>query len=199
MGLSKLFHLETQLGFYAQYHHNKMNFALHVLGVPLLLWSAVVLVSQLYVIDAPPAIVEVAASIGLPNFRIHLGLMILSVYAVGYIAMEPFAGLVAATLMLYSGNYALHYAETGDDAMYWATVLQISCWSMQFFGHFVFEGRSPALFDNLFQSLYCAPLFVLLEVMFVVGYRPALAQRIYDNAARDVKAFQAQQKAKKAQ
>jgi hypothetical protein len=40
--------------------------------------------------------------------------------------MEPFAGLVAALLMLYSGNYALIYAETGEDAMYWATVLQIT-------------------------------------------------------------------------
>ena len=28
-----------------------MNFALHVLGVPLLLWSAIVLVSQLYVVE----------------------------------------------------------------------------------------------------------------------------------------------------
>jgi len=53
------------------------------------------------------------------------------------------------------------------------TCVPYTCsWSMQFFGHFVFEGRSPALFDNLFQSLYCAPFFVLFEVMFMFGYRP---------------------------
>ena len=50
----------------------------------------------------------------------------MAVYATGYIIMEPFAGMVAAVMMLYSGNYALHYAETGEDAMYWATVLQIA-------------------------------------------------------------------------
>jgi hypothetical protein len=45
-------------------------------------------------------------------------------------------------------------------------------WALQFLGHFAFEGRSPSLFDNLFQAFFLAPLFVLLEMMFLVGYRP---------------------------
>ena len=32
-------------------------------------------------------------------------------------------------------------------------------------------GRAPALLDNLFQAVFMAPLFVLMEVMFMLGYR----------------------------
>jgi len=45
-------------------------------------------------------------------------------------------------------------------------------------GHGVFEGRKPALFDNLAQSLLMAPFFVFLEVLFKFGYRPELQKRI---------------------
>ncbi|KAI5056480.1 hypothetical protein GOP47_0028298 [Adiantum capillus-veneris] len=49
----------------------------------------------------------------------------------------------------------------------WKVVLvsQLVCWTSQFIGHGVFEGRSPALLDNLSQALFMAPFFVLLEVL----------------------------------
>ena len=39
-------------------------------------------------------------------------------------------------------------------------------WIAQFIGHGVFEGKAPALFDNLVQALVSAPFFVHLEVLF---------------------------------
>jgi 2-hydroxy fatty acid dioxygenase len=40
----------------------------------------------------------------------------------------------------------------------------------QFVGHGVFEGRQPALLDNLFQAFFMAPIFVLLEVSELKGW-----------------------------
>jgi len=49
--------------------------------------------------------------------------------------------------------------------------IHITCWVAQFYGHGAHEGRAPALLDNLFQAVFMAPLFVLMEVMFKFGYR----------------------------
>ena len=42
---------------------------------------------------------------------------------------------------------------------------------LQFIGHGVFEGRAPALLDSWDQAFITAPLFVILEVLFFLGYR----------------------------
>lgn len=45
--------------------------------------------------------------------------------------------------------------------------MQVLCWVAQFVGHGVFEGRAPALLDNLFQAFFMAPVFVILEVRLI--------------------------------
>jgi uncharacterized membrane protein YGL010W len=68
----------------------------------------------------------------------------------------------------------------------------------QFIGHGVFEGRAPALLDNLVQALFQAPFFVWLEVLFMFGYRPELKARLDTAIQKDVKKFQEDAAAKKA-
>lgn len=75
--------------------------------------------------------------------------------------------------------------------------LQVVSWTAQFIGHGKFEGRAPALLDNLFQAIFLAPLFVWLELLFIVGYRPELKNRV-DKAVRVEIAKFREQKAKKA-
>jgi len=62
-------------------------------------------------------------------------------------------------------------------------------WLAQFVGHGVFEGRAPALLDNIFQALFLAPLFVWLEFLFLLGYRPELKSRLDKMVEQDVKTF----------
>lgn len=50
-------------------------------------------------------------------------------------------------------------------------------------------GRRPALFDNLFQSFVLAPFFVFLEVLFKLGYRPALHRAINNETGKRILAF----------
>jgi uncharacterized membrane protein YGL010W len=45
-------------------------------------------------------------------------------------------------------------------------------WVVQLVGH-GFEGRRPALADNLLQ-IFNAPLFLTAEVLFLLGFRPEL-------------------------
>jgi uncharacterized membrane protein YGL010W len=62
----------------------------------------------------------------------------------------------------------------------WFAILFVGGWILQLVGH-VFEGRKPALADNLFQ-IFVAPIFLAAEVFFALGYKPALHQRVQQRA-----------------
>ncbi|MEO8204326.1 MAG: Mpo1-like protein, partial [Betaproteobacteria bacterium] len=54
----------------------------------------------------------------------------------------------------------------------WFLVLFAGGWVVQLVGH-MFEGRKPALVDNLFQ-IFVAPIFLCAEAFFALGYKPGL-------------------------
>jgi uncharacterized membrane protein YGL010W len=58
-------------------------------------------------------------------------------------------------------------------------------WAFQLLGH-VFEGRRPALVDNLLQALV-APLFILLEGLFALGLRRDVQRRVEDRLDASLK------------
>jgi 2-hydroxy fatty acid dioxygenase len=74
-------------------------------------------------------------------------------------------------------------------ANYTALALFIGSWIAQFIGHGKFEGRKPALLDNVFQAFFLAPLFVWLEILFMLGYRPDLQQRVEKLVVADIAKF----------
>ena len=84
-----------------------------------------------------------------------------------------------------------------ENAPYYALGIHVFSWLMQFYGHGAFEKRSPALLDSLVQALTLAPLFVWLELLFVLGYKPAMAKKIDTDAKASIAAWRAG-KAKKA-
>jgi len=79
----------------------------------------------------------------------------------------------------------------------WAIGAHVFCWVAQFVGHGKFEGRAPALLDNLFQAFFLAPLFVWLETLFALGYRPELRARVDKMVQQDIAKFRADRDAKK--
>lgn len=113
------------------------------------------------------------------GFALNLGTIAGLLYTTLYILMEPAAGLMLAPLLLAGTAYANILTSTyGATANYWALGIHIASWLLQFVGHGVFEGRAPALLDNLVQALFLAPFFVWLEVLFYFGYRPELKARL---------------------
>ena len=51
------------------------------------------------------------------------------------------------------------------------------------------------MFDNLFQAIFLAPLFVWLEFLFMLGYRSDLKKKLNRWAEEDIKKFQDAKKA----
>lgn len=104
------------------------------------------------------------------------------------------AGGLIAPLVIGSaacGNYLL--GNYGMIVNYYAAGIHIVSWLAQFVGHGKFEGRAPALLDNLVQALLLAPLFVWMEILFFFGYRPELKLRFEQNVEKEIAKFRQEQ------
>lgn len=117
------------------------------------------------------------------------------VYALGYILLEPVVGIVCVPLFLGVVSYMNYLTITyGATATIWSLGIHVVSWLFQFVGHGAYEGRAPALLDNLFQAVFLAPLFVFLEYMFIFGYRPELQQRVEAAVQKKIAQFKAEKK-----
>lgn len=134
-----------------------------------------------------------------PNLPANLGTIACIAYSSLYILMEPVAGAMLAPLLLGGTAYANHLTSTyGMKANYIAIGVHIVSWLAQFVGHGIFEGRAPALLDNLVQAVFLAPFFVWLEVLFMFGYRPELRARLDDSVQKEITKYRAGKDQKKA-
>ena len=61
-------------------------------------------------------------------------------------------------------------------ALGWGVGLFVLGWVIQFVGHY-YEGRKPAFIDDV-TGLIVGPLFVVVEVGFLLGWRKDLQQAI---------------------
>ena len=92
---------------------------------------------------------------------------------------ESFTQLGLAMLAVFAALAWAGQAIAGLGAVAgwsWFALLFVGGWILQLVGH-VFEGRKPALADNLFQ-IFVAPIFLAAEVFFALGYKPQLHQRV---------------------
>ena len=111
-------------------------------------------------------------------------------YATLYILMEPVAGGILAPILLGGTAYANQLTtKYGRAANTWAVGLHVISWLAQFVGHGLFEGRKPALLDNLVQAFFLAPFFVWMEILFFLGYRPELKRRLDKAVGLEIEKF----------
>jgi len=115
----------------------------------------------------------------LPNLDLNLATLAAIAWGGLYVLLEPVAGTALAVLWLAAAAFtnSLRQANPAFTNQV-AVIVQIASWLIQLVGHFAFEGRSPALVDNLFQAVFLAPLFVWLELLFALGYRSELQTRV---------------------
>ncbi|KAI9746145.1 MAG: hypothetical protein M1818_000826 [Claussenomyces sp. TS43310] len=165
--------LERQLCFYGSYHHNKVNFLIHSICVPLILATSLMLATN------SPVIIPLPSFLTVPHLSLNLGTLAAIGYSGFYLLLEPVAGGVLIPAIFAATAYG--DSLTSADATSTNKVLiplTAACWIAQFIGHGAFEHRAPALFDNLVQALVLAPFFVWMEILFKFGYRPELRQRV---------------------
>lgn len=102
--------------------------------------------------------------------------------------LDKMAGLIATLYLFIAGNLTewLYSKFPTQPIIIGALIIHIFSWGLQFYGHFHFEKRSPAVFDNLIQPLVLAPYFVLFELLFMYGKRSDLKADMMKNA-RDMR------------
>jgi len=159
--------LEQQMGFYAAYHQDPRNKATHFVGVPMIIFGLFIALGW--------ARVDVG---GVPL----TAAMLLAVVVLGwYFVLD-----VPLALAMLAVNAALLYlaeliaARPVAEGLAWFAVFFGGGWVIQLIGH-VWEGRKPALADNLFQ-IFVAPIFLAAEAFFALGYKPALRAAVQARA-----------------
>jgi uncharacterized membrane protein YGL010W len=159
--------LEDQMSFYAAYHQDARNKATHFVGVPLIVFALMIPLGWLRV-DAG-------------GFALSASLIVAAILVIYYLVLDIPLGLAMAAvfaLLLWAAE-PLSQAALGA-SLTWFLVLFVGGWALQLWGH-VYEGRKPALVDNLFQ-IFVAPIFLAAEVFFALGYKPGLHEAVQRRA-----------------
>ncbi len=154
-----------QMAMYSAYHRDYRNQLTHHLGVPMIVFSLLVLTSK----------VTIYANEG--GGPITLAIVLMTTLLLVYVLCTPLIGTIA--VLIYGA--LLYYADQTrilEMTYVWQIfgVFFVGGWAIQFAGH-VFEKRKPALFDNLMQ-IFMAPAFLIAEVVFAIGLEKSLKSEI---------------------
>ncbi len=150
-----------QLAMYASYHRDERNRATHFIGIPAIVFAILV----------PLALARTGNGIS--------AAMVVAVLAViGWIALDRVIGLAMAVVMLAMLVVAEWVARSYGSSTAWIVfaVFFVGGWVFQLVGH-IWEGRRPALADNLFQA-FIGPMFIMAEVLIALGLKPELKAAI---------------------
>ena len=159
--------LEDQMAFYAAYHQDARNKATHFIGVPIIMLSLFIPLAWL--------------RIDIGGFTLTAAMLFAAIVLAYYFVLDIALGivmLVVTALLVWAGERLAALGTAQGWA--WFAVLFVGGWILQLVGH-VYEGRKPALTDNLFQ-IFVAPIFLAAEIFFALGYKRGLHDRVQAKA-----------------
>lgn len=150
---------------YAAYHRDRRNIATHFVGIPLIVFSVGVLLSQpeLFSIGGFPITPAWLLWIASTAWYLTRGNLALGV------------GVSVANGLLILIAHSLALGSTGT-WLAWGIGSFVVGWVIQFIGHY-YEGRKPAFVDDLI-GLLVGPMFVTGEGMFALGWGKPLLDEI---------------------
>ena len=152
-----------QLGAYASVHRDWRNKATHFGGIPVLAVSLLLILSLW------------RCEVGGREWTLSLAVAILAV--LGWMALDLGVGILMGVIMVPAWYAAEALAGAlGSPPAVWTAfaVLFVGGWVLQFLGHH-YEGKRPALIDNIFQG-FIGPMFLVAETLVVLGQRNDLAE-----------------------
>ncbi|MEZ8186417.1 DUF962 domain-containing protein [Shewanella sp. 5S214] len=163
-----------QLSTYKSVHLNSQNIKTHFIGVPMIIWSAFLMLGTI--------------RFDWQDYQISVA-MILTVLVLGYymaLHMRLALGLVLFILpVLYTSEQVVHTSHPFIIAI---SIFVIG-WVMQFIGHH-YEKAKPAFMDDLNQLLI-GPFFLMAELYFMMGLEKDLAAQITPIAREKRRALEA--------
>jgi uncharacterized membrane protein YGL010W len=152
--------LDQQMAVYAAYHRNRWNRLTHFIGVPAIVFAILIPLNWVPLGD------------GVTLAHVLVG-AVLTYYFLLDVPLAAATALVTCALF-YAAKVA---AGTGfGSGWVWSAAFFVGGWIFQLVGH-VFEGRKPALVDNLFQ-IFIAPIFLVAELSFALGLKRDVREKV---------------------
>lgn len=163
--------LKEKYGFYAKFHKNFLNKITHFICIPLLAFSAFVMLDYIQITFD----INEHININNTNFNktyyeynecygvLYPSSILYLIYFIYYLLLTPFYGLIANAFyfcVLFSSQ--VFYCRV-DDAYIYAIGIHIGSWIFQLLGHKLCEGNKPAFLDGIGDSFMVAPLFVVID------------------------------------
>lgn len=144
--------VERWFASYSNDHRNATNQTIHVVCVPLILWSVIAL---LWLIPVPPALGREGAWAG----------MAMAMAAIYYYRLSRPLGLVMAIKLVALGfiTHGLYVALGATQLLWLAIAVFVVAWIGQFIGH-RYEGKKPSFFTDLVYLLI-GPAWVMGKLM----------------------------------
>ncbi|RZJ21688.1 DUF962 domain-containing protein [Acinetobacter sp.] len=161
--------LEQLLSQYAAYHLDQKNIYTHFIGIPMIVFSIICLTAR--------------AGVIISGVELTLALVLLLASCIYYLSLDRIFGLIM--LVIYAIAYPFAYKIAQLDTTGWLSLsigIFVVGWVFQFVGHF-YEKKKPAFTDDII-GLAIGPLFVLAEMVFMLGFRKELEQRILEEARK---------------
>jgi len=157
--------LDQQMAVYAAYHRNRWNRLTHFIGVPAIIFAILIPMNWL------------SFGEGVTLAHVFVG-VVLAYYFLLDVPLALATTVAVAALLLAAKAVAGTGVASG---WIWFGAFFVGGWVFQLVGH-VFEGRRPALSDNLFQ-IFIAPIFLVAEVFFALGLKRDVLRKIEDRLA----------------
>lgn len=141
MGVAGRERLSALFSDYARYHRHPANKFCHYIGIPLIVFTLVGLLAAVPLVRAGGISVSLAVPVALLALAYDLRLSPRLTLAFGaFVLPSLLIAPLVPTPVLWSGF--------------------VGGWVLQFIGHYVYEKKSPAFFQNL-QQLLIGPLWIL--------------------------------------
>jgi uncharacterized membrane protein YGL010W len=148
---------ERQLAGYAGYHRDPRNRATHFIGIPAIAFSIMILG-------------VIPEGFGVVSWAV----IVTAVFAVVWLSLDIMIGLALAAAAIPMLVVAEILGRHASEPVLWVlfAIFFIGGWALQLVGH-VWEGRRPALLDNLFQAVV-GPMFIMAEALIALGLKQDL-------------------------
>ncbi|TCB52379.1 DUF962 domain-containing protein [Acinetobacter sp. ANC 4779] len=159
--------LEQLLSQYAAYHLDHKNILTHFVGIPFIVFAILCLTAR--------------AGMMLAGMEITLALVLIAVTSIYYFSLDRIFALIMLIVLIAAYPLALKVAYL--ELAVWLSLsigIFVVGWVFQFVGHF-YEKKKPAFTDDII-GLAIGPLFVLAEIVFMLGFRKELEQGMLDHA-----------------
>lgn len=140
---------EKEYLFYEKYHKNDTNKIIHIITIPIIVYTIFVWLSF------------IPGFLLIPNF----GFIVFLGYSFYWFYLNPLAGISSSLFYIFIWGIA-SVTATVPGVWILSIFLHVISWVIQIYGHKKYENNHPAFFDSFLQAFTLAPLFIVCEVAF---------------------------------